>query len=226
MLSWLAHGCSASGRYHEWPMDALWEWMESDLDVIMVGTWMLCGKSGLGWLVNAGFRVACFFVRSSGSCRSQERICDCGPCYASCCRADFRLAGAMSEEVRGDFNSPLAEQELRVMLAQSASCMTPPGRTRAPSSPPGDYGFVAKPGSSYSSRIMVPRSAVQTLLRQDFVEKLENGVCLWRQGPSLEEQTQALLEALPPGRQRDVLERSFAASADPLTSPQATRNGL
>ena len=132
----------------------------------------------------------------------------------------------MSEEVRGDFNFPLAEQELRVMLAQSASCMTPPGRTRAPSSPPGDYGFVAKPGSSYSSRIMVPRSAVQTLLRQDFVEELENGVCLWRQGPSLEEQTQALLEALPPGRQRDVLERSFAASADPLTSPQATRNGL
>ena len=23
-------------------MDALWEWMESPLDVIMVGTWMLC----------------------------------------------------------------------------------------------------------------------------------------------------------------------------------------
>ena len=55
MLSWLAHGCSASGRYHDWPTDALWEWMESDLDVIMVGTWMLCGESGLGWLVDAGF---------------------------------------------------------------------------------------------------------------------------------------------------------------------------
>ena len=27
-------------------MDALWEWMESDLDVIMVATWMLCGN---GW---------------------------------------------------------------------------------------------------------------------------------------------------------------------------------
>ena len=27
-------------------MDALREWMESDLDVIMVGTWMLCGN---GW---------------------------------------------------------------------------------------------------------------------------------------------------------------------------------
>ena len=27
-------------------MDALREWMESDLDVIMVGTWMLCGD---GW---------------------------------------------------------------------------------------------------------------------------------------------------------------------------------
>ena len=27
-------------------MDALREWMESDLDVIMVGTWVLCGN---GW---------------------------------------------------------------------------------------------------------------------------------------------------------------------------------
>ena len=27
-------------------LDALREWMESDLDVIMVGTWMLCGN---GW---------------------------------------------------------------------------------------------------------------------------------------------------------------------------------
>ena len=51
-LSWWAHGCSAemdgvsSGRYHGRHMDALREWMESDLDVIMVGTWMLCGN---GW---------------------------------------------------------------------------------------------------------------------------------------------------------------------------------
>ena len=51
-LSWLAHGCSAgmdgvrSGRYHGWHMDALREWMRSDLDVIMIGTWMLCGN---GW---------------------------------------------------------------------------------------------------------------------------------------------------------------------------------
>ena len=27
-------------------MDALRQWMESDLDIIMVGTWMLCGN---GW---------------------------------------------------------------------------------------------------------------------------------------------------------------------------------
>ena len=85
-LSWLAHGCSVgtdgrcldvimvgtwmlcgngrslSGRYHGWHMDALWERTESVwtlswlaygcsvgtdgrcLDVIMVGTWMLCGN--------------------------------------------------------------------------------------------------------------------------------------------------------------------------------------
>ena len=35
-----------SGRCHGWPMDALWDRMESDLDLIMVGTWMLCG---IGW---------------------------------------------------------------------------------------------------------------------------------------------------------------------------------
>ena len=40
MLSWLVHG------YHGWHMDALRERMESDLDVIMVGTWMLCGNGG------------------------------------------------------------------------------------------------------------------------------------------------------------------------------------
>eukprot|EP00439_Symbiodinium_sp_Y106_P074114 s2602_g14.t1 len=39
-LSWLAHG------YHGWPMDALRERMEPDLDFIMVATWMLCGN---GW---------------------------------------------------------------------------------------------------------------------------------------------------------------------------------
>ena len=32
-------------------MDALREWMESDLDVIMVGTWMLCGN---GWSLICG----------------------------------------------------------------------------------------------------------------------------------------------------------------------------
>ena len=86
-LSWLAHGCSVgtdgvrldvimvgtwmlcgnaaslSGRYHGWHMDALWErtefvwtlsWLGHGcsvgtdgvcLDVIMVGTWMLCGNA-------------------------------------------------------------------------------------------------------------------------------------------------------------------------------------
>ena len=28
-------------------MDAMREWMESDPDVIMVGTWMLCGMDGV-----------------------------------------------------------------------------------------------------------------------------------------------------------------------------------
>ena len=50
-LSWLANGCSEgmdgvwSGRYHAWQMDALRERMESDLDVIMVCTWMLCERT-------------------------------------------------------------------------------------------------------------------------------------------------------------------------------------
>ena len=39
-------------------MDALREWMESDLDVIMLGTWMLCGNGWsliwtLSWLAHA-----------------------------------------------------------------------------------------------------------------------------------------------------------------------------
>ena len=60
-LSWLGHGCCAGtdgvwcGRYYSWDMDALREWMESDLDVIMVGRWMLCGNGRrvmwtLSWL--------------------------------------------------------------------------------------------------------------------------------------------------------------------------------
>ena len=35
-------------------MDALREWMESDLDVIMVGTWMLCGN---GWMMESDLDV-------------------------------------------------------------------------------------------------------------------------------------------------------------------------
>ena len=47
-------------RYHGWHMDALREWMESDLDVIMVGTWMLCGNGWsliwtLSWLAHGCF---------------------------------------------------------------------------------------------------------------------------------------------------------------------------
>ena len=39
-------------------MDALREWMESDLDVIVLGTWMLCGNGWsliwtLSWLAHA-----------------------------------------------------------------------------------------------------------------------------------------------------------------------------
>eukprot|EP00439_Symbiodinium_sp_Y106_P057387 s1521_g8.t1 len=62
-LSWLAHGCSAGMDGQTRPAivptvylrDA--EWMESDLDVIMVGTWMLCenGRSltwTLSWLAH------------------------------------------------------------------------------------------------------------------------------------------------------------------------------
>ena len=100
-LSWLAHGCSVgtdgvcldvimvgtwmlcgngrslSGRYHGWDMDALWErsefvwtlsWLAHGcsvgtdgvcLDVIMVGTWMLCGSAASlsgryhGWHMDA-----------------------------------------------------------------------------------------------------------------------------------------------------------------------------
>ena len=100
-LSWLAHGCSVgaqrvcldvimvgtwmlcgsaatlSGRYHGWHMDALWErsefvwtlsWLGHGcsvgtdgvcLDVIMVGTWMLCGSAATlsgryhGWHMDA-----------------------------------------------------------------------------------------------------------------------------------------------------------------------------
>ena len=100
-LSWLAHGCSVgtdgvcldvimvgtwmlcgngrslSGRYHGWDMDALWErsefvwtlsWLGHGcsvgtdgvcLDVIMVGTWMLCGNEASlsgryhGWHMDA-----------------------------------------------------------------------------------------------------------------------------------------------------------------------------
>ena len=93
-LSWLAHGCSVgtdgvcldiimvgtwmlcgsaaslSGRYHGWDMDALWErsefvwtlsWLGHGcsvgtdgvcLDVIMVGTWMLCGN---GWSLSGRY---------------------------------------------------------------------------------------------------------------------------------------------------------------------------
>ena len=51
-LSWLAHGCSAgmdlvcSGRYLR---ECIW----SDLDVVMVGTWMLRGNGyGLTWTLS------------------------------------------------------------------------------------------------------------------------------------------------------------------------------
>ena len=42
-------------------MDSLREWMESELDVIMVGTWMLCGNGWsliwtLSWLAHGCLR--------------------------------------------------------------------------------------------------------------------------------------------------------------------------
>ena len=53
-LSWLAHGCSVGmdgvcgNVIMVGPWDALWEWTESDLNVIMVCTWLLCGN---GWIL-------------------------------------------------------------------------------------------------------------------------------------------------------------------------------
>ena len=71
--SWLAHGCSTrmdgvrSGRYHGWPMDALREWMESDLDVIMVGTWMLCGHGcSLIWRIYEDIMVGTWMLSGNG----------------------------------------------------------------------------------------------------------------------------------------------------------------
>ena len=37
----------APGRYHGWHMEALREWMESDLDIITVGTWSSEGMDGV-----------------------------------------------------------------------------------------------------------------------------------------------------------------------------------
>ena len=44
-------------------------------------------------------------------------------------------------------------------------------------------------------------------VNENYVEELENAVFLWRKG-SLEEQWRALVAALPPGKQRDVIERT------------------
>ena len=35
---------TSATRYHGWPVDALRKWVRSDLGVIMVGPWMLCGS--------------------------------------------------------------------------------------------------------------------------------------------------------------------------------------
>ena len=49
-----------SGRYHGSHMDALREWMEADLDAIMVGTWMLCGNGrSLIWTLSAWLAHGC-----------------------------------------------------------------------------------------------------------------------------------------------------------------------
>ena len=48
-------------------MDALREWMESDLDVIMVGTWMLCGNGwSLIWTLNNYISVGTWMLRGNG----------------------------------------------------------------------------------------------------------------------------------------------------------------
>ena len=48
-----------SGPYHGWHMDALREWIWSDLDVIMIGTWMLCGNGyDLIWTLSVGMDMA------------------------------------------------------------------------------------------------------------------------------------------------------------------------
>ena len=42
-----------AGRYHGWRMDALREWIWSDLDIIMVGPWMVCVNGpGLIWTLS------------------------------------------------------------------------------------------------------------------------------------------------------------------------------
>ena len=50
----------SSGRYHGWDMDALWERMESDLDVVMVKAWMLCRNGwSLIWTLSCLGHVLC-----------------------------------------------------------------------------------------------------------------------------------------------------------------------
>eukprot|EP00439_Symbiodinium_sp_Y106_P036403 s3310_g4.t1 len=46
LREWMESDLDVSMGDHGWHMDALREWMESELDVIMAGTWMLCGN---GW---------------------------------------------------------------------------------------------------------------------------------------------------------------------------------
>ena len=81
--------------------------------------------------------------------------------------------------------------------------------------------LLAKPGL-YSSQILVPATCARSLMHDQYVEELENGVLLWRKGTQ-EEQYQALLSRMPAGRQRDILQRKnpFGARVDTMASLKA-----
>ena len=92
-----------------------------------------------------------------------------------------------------------------------------------PKQPP-DFIMVVSPAGSFDEKILVPASAGRELLKRGFLEQIATATCLHKQYAwcfqwTVSERCQALLDALPPGAQKNVLQKRFAQQLSSLVPP-------
>jgi len=136
-------------------------------------------------------------------------------------------AGAVAVEPGADGSPVDAEDEALQLLLQLNAGSQGCGAARdAVVKPPAEQPattektLISMPGASFTAMVLVPQSVASDLLACGFIEELTDGRLHWNQVVPVDMQQAQLLDLLPEGPQKRLLEKKFGAAPGVASQPR------